>query len=184
MSTCVPPQREISSEELAAYRADGVVMARGLIQREWIERIEKAVDGVCARRARSRPRLPSRGWTPDGGRPLHPRRRHPGGRSGVPVGAHRASVHGRGQRFFYDQLFSKKPGDQNATRWHVAAWVWGGMPSARSAGQGHLRRPLFLKYVGIPATTPRTGRFERPLETTAPALRRSAGGWLIPDAAV
>lgn len=42
------PLRKLTAEEIAAYQRDGVICASGLFQREWIERMTKAVDYAVA----------------------------------------------------------------------------------------------------------------------------------------
>ena len=42
------PARELTSEETLAYRRDGVVSARGLFGKSWVERMAAAIDHVVA----------------------------------------------------------------------------------------------------------------------------------------
>ena len=117
---------EVTSEEIAAYHQDGVVMARGLVHPEWLERIEKAVDRVMAAPSpiASLYSKPQEGFQMEAGLFNSDEDIQAVVRRSPLAQIARAFMGSRNVYFFYDQLFCKQPGNQNATHWHHDITFW------------------------------------------------------------
>jgi ectoine hydroxylase-related dioxygenase (phytanoyl-CoA dioxygenase family) len=122
------PLREITESDIQSYQEDGVVCLRGMLDRDWIERMSQAVD-----RAMQNPGRRAREAT----RPGNPGRFH----SNVfmwrwdadfralalesPAAEIAARLMGvKKTRFFYDQLFVKEPETREITHWHHDLPYW------------------------------------------------------------
>jgi hypothetical protein len=121
-----PPLRSFSTDELERYRRDGAIMARGLMATEWFDRIERAVARVMDAPTPIAAvfSAPEEGFHMEAGlfasdedvkevvyrSPMAELARQL-------MGSER--VH-----FFYDQMFSKQPGNQHPTPWHHDLTFW------------------------------------------------------------
>ena len=120
------PSRELTPLEVEAYDRDGVICARGLFDRYWVERMAKAVDHIVANP------------TYYGGQVSMDAKRFSGDlfvwkqdddfRDFIyeSPGARVANMVLRAKRvnFFYDQLFVKPPGCHVPTPWHHDLTFW------------------------------------------------------------
>ena len=108
--------------EIEAYRTDGVVCLRGVIDRDWIERLR---DGVAADMAEPGPHVEIYTEESDPGLffndfdlwrhvPVFKEFALKG-----PLAAIAAALSGASAiTFFYDQVFVKEPGTEGLTQWH------------------------------------------------------------------
>lgn len=123
----IPQQRRsLETEEIDAYRRDGVIVASGLMESEWFERIERAVSKVMA----SPTPIAAIFSDPESGFHME---------AGLFVSdddirdvVYRSPMAGIAQtlmgskkiHFFYDQMFCKTAGNQTPTPWHHDLTFW------------------------------------------------------------
>ena len=122
------PLRPITEEQVARFREDGAICIRNVLDREWCERMNAAVERLLlkpGKRAREATKAGDPGrfhmnvfmwrWDPDF--------REFALQSPLPelgaalLGADRVSL-------FYDQAFIKEPGTRSATDWHQDLPFW------------------------------------------------------------
>jgi ectoine hydroxylase-related dioxygenase (phytanoyl-CoA dioxygenase family) len=109
------PLRPITDQDIAAYKRDGVVCLRNVLDQEWIESLK--TNCLAARLH------PERfGLLPNQGNPRYMARTMPEFREFAfhsPIAEAAARVmQSRTIRFFFDEMFSKEPQSTNSTIWH------------------------------------------------------------------
>ena len=114
------PMRRFTDDEIERYRRDGVIMARGLMAPEWFERIEKSVAAVMRAPTPIAAvfSAPEQGFHMEAGLFVSD--------EGIRDVVYRSPMATLAQQlmgskkvhFFYDQMFSKQPGNQTPTPWH------------------------------------------------------------------
>ncbi len=126
MAVAASPIRKLTSEELEAYERDGVIMVKGLVDRNWLEMIEygikEALDnasmyGRYVSRMTEGYNMDSYLWKhTDNIRDL----------IYYSPFAHWAQqlMGSKEVRFFYDQMFVKEPGVDAPTPWHQDLSFW------------------------------------------------------------
>jgi len=120
------PLRDLSRDEIEAYRRDGFLMARGLMADEWFEQIERAVDKVMAAPTPISAVFsdPKAGFHMEAGLFITDDDirevvyRSPMARLAQNL-MNSQKVH-----FFYDQMFCKTAGNQHPTPWHHDLTFW------------------------------------------------------------
>jgi ectoine hydroxylase-related dioxygenase (phytanoyl-CoA dioxygenase family) len=121
-----PSPRSLTTAELDAYRADGVIRLSGMLDEAWLERIGTAIERLkCTRETNPLPTGISQGgllidkfmWK------LDDDFRDVAFKS--PCAAIAQQLLGaREVHFFYDQLFVKEPGTEVPTPWHQDMTFW------------------------------------------------------------
>lgn len=117
----------ITDDDVRAYREDGAICLRGVLDREWCERMLAA-----SLRIMERPDDQTRDSREEGGgrfyRNLWMARRDPefaALRDQSPMAELAARLMGASEvRYFYDQLFIKEPGTRMRTQWHQDLPFW------------------------------------------------------------
>ncbi|MBZ0216758.1 MAG: phytanoyl-CoA dioxygenase family protein [Fimbriimonadaceae bacterium] len=120
--------RDISSEEIESYERDGAAVLRGVLDMDWIERMQDAVDRIL-----NNPGNASIEYTPKGKKGRYYGdffiwRRDEDFRAFTmdsPLPQLAAQVmKATGVQFFYDQLLVKEPHTEEATPWHQDLSYW------------------------------------------------------------
>jgi len=126
MALAVPPIRKLTREEVAAFEKDGVIMVKGLVDKNWLEMIECGIDealenasifGLWVSRIKEGYNMDSYLW------------KHTENIRDLvyysPF-AHWAQqlMSSKEVRFFYDQMFVKEPGVDAPTPWHHDLTFW------------------------------------------------------------
>lgn len=118
--------REVTPEEIAEYREHGVVMARGLLQAEWIDRIERGVDRAMAEPSPIAAVFskPDEGFQMEAGLSASDADIEAVVSDSPLARIAQAFMGSKGVHFFYDQLFCKQPGGHHPTPWHHDITFW------------------------------------------------------------
>lgn len=126
MAVAASPIRKLTSEELEAYERDGVIMVKGLVDKNWLELIENGIDealsqasmyGKYVSRVADGYNMDSYLWKhTDSIRDLIYY-------SPFAYWAQQL-MQSKEVRFFYDQMFVKEPGVDAPTPWHQDLSFW------------------------------------------------------------
>ncbi len=126
MSLAAVPTRKLTAEELDAYERDGVVMVKGLLDKNWLNMIEHGVEQAL-NKSSIFGRITSR-KTPGYNMDIYLWKRIDVLRDLVYYSpfAHWAQqlMDSKEVRFFYDQMFVKEPGVDAPTPWHQDLAFW------------------------------------------------------------
>jgi len=120
------PLRNLSPDEIEAFRRDGVVCARQVMPQRWIDRVAPAIERTIGKPTSIGASIskPDLGFTNDIFLWLHdPDYQAYVFESPAAHLAHQA-MGSRTVTFFYDQVFVKEPGTQVATPWHHDLTFW------------------------------------------------------------
>lgn len=120
MSLNRSPLRPVTAEDAATYQRDGVVLLRGVLNREWIERLLPIGLRIAAGKEDFGllPSYPGRYMSR-----LIPEFRELAFNSPIAEAACRA-MGSRQARFFFDEIFAKAPQSQEKTIWHTDRMGW------------------------------------------------------------
>jgi hypothetical protein len=124
--TPAAPLRELREDEIRSYADDGVLMARGLMSPEWFDRVERAVvrvmeaptpiSGVFS--------APDDGFHMEVGLFVSDDEIREVVYDSPMAEVVRRLMGSQKVHFFYDQMFSKQPGNQHPTPWHHDLTFW------------------------------------------------------------